>query len=116
MSYSSLVSFPLPKRLSGSATSMVANISAIGDMLAPHRGGRSTSSMEGSMQDETEENPTPTVLPSSTELFYFYGQTMEQCGKYTTGEPLKKLGRVFAKWLKVYSGESPPTSSDGTDV
>ena len=83
---------------------MVADTSAIGDMLAPHRGGRSRSSMEGSMQDETEENPTPTVLPSSTELFYFYGQTMEQCGKYTTGEPLKKLGNVFAKWLKVYSG------------
>lgn len=56
------------------------------------------------MQAESDA-PTPTVLPSSTELFYFYGQTMEQCGKYTTSEPLKKLGKVFAKWLKVYSGE-----------
>jgi hypothetical protein len=64
--------------------------------------------MEGSMLEETDENPTPTVLPSSTELFYFYGQTMEQCGKYTTGEPLKKLGKVFAKWLKVYSGTVSP--------
>lgn len=60
--------------------------------------------MEGAMQGESEA-PTPTVLPSSTELFYFYGQTMEQCGKYTTGEPLKKLGKVFAKWLKAYSGK-----------
>lgn len=55
------------------------------------------------MQGEGE-SPTPVILPSSTELFYFYGQTMEQCGKYTTGEPMKKLGKVFAKWLKVYSG------------
>jgi hypothetical protein len=78
---------------------------AIADMLAPHRGTRSRSSLEGAMQDESD-NPTPTVLPSSTGLFYFYGQTMEQCGKYTTGEPLKKLGKVFAKWLKVYSGAS----------
>jgi hypothetical protein len=62
--------------------------------------------MEGVMQDEVD-NPTPTVLPSSTELFYFYGQTMEQCGKYTTAEPMRKLGKVFAKWLKVYSGTSP---------
>lgn len=56
------------------------------------------------MQQE-HEAAGPSVLPSSTELFYFYGQTMEQCGKYTTGEPMKKLGNVFAKWLKIYSGE-----------
>ena len=55
------------------------------------------------MSDEGE-NPAPTVLPSSTELFYFYGQTLEQCGKYTTGEPMKRLAQVFSKWLKVYSG------------
>ena len=55
------------------------------------------------MQGESE-TPTPIILPSSTELFYFYGQTMEQCGKYTTGEPMRRLGKVFAKWLKVYSG------------
>jgi hypothetical protein len=90
---------------------------AIGDMLTPHRGNRSRSSMEGAMQDDSEsENPTPTVLPSSTELFYFYGQTMEQCSKYTTGEPLKKLGKIFAKWLKVYSGMFPLRPKTGTDV
>ena len=61
------------------------------------------------MQGESE-TPTPIILPSSTELFYFYGQTMEQCGKYTTGEPMRKLGKVFAKWLKVYSGESSCTT------
>jgi len=60
--------------------------------------------MEGAMQEDSDQ-PVPTVLPSSTELFYFYGQTLEQCGKYTTGEPMRNLAKIFAKWLKVYSGE-----------
>lgn len=60
--------------------------------------------MEGAMQDNSDQ-PVPTVLPSSTELFYFYGQTLEQCGKYTTGEPMSRLAKVFAKWLKIYSGK-----------
>ncbi|WWD17223.1 hypothetical protein CI109_101661 [Kwoniella shandongensis] len=76
---------------------------AISDMLSAYRGSRSRSSLEGSTQDT--DNPVPTVLPSSTELFYFYGQTLEQCGKYTTGEPMRKLAKVFAKWLKIYSDE-----------
>jgi hypothetical protein len=62
--------------------------------------------MEGVMSRESEDAPVPTVLPSSTELFYFYGQTLEQCGKYTTGEPMRRLAKVFAKWLKIYSGVS----------
>jgi hypothetical protein len=73
-------------------------------MLSAYRGARSRSSMEGIMSQESEDAPMPTVLPSSTELFYFYGQTLEQCGKYTTGEPMRRLARVFAKWLKIYSG------------
>lgn len=56
------------------------------------------------MQYDSGDAPAPTVLPSSTELFYFYGQTLEQCGKYTTGEPMQRLAGVFAKWLKVFSG------------
>ncbi|RXK37067.1 vacuolar-sorting protein 53 long isoform [Tremella mesenterica] len=80
---------------------------AIADMLAPHRGPKSRSSLDSAIVQESEEAPTPTVLPSSTELFYVYGQTLEQCGKYTTGEPMKKLAKVFGKWLKVYSGEQP---------
>ena len=76
---------------------------AIADMLSQYRGSRSRSSLEGSIADEPE-NAGPSVLPSSTELFYFYGQTLEQCGKYTTGEPMKSLSKVFGKWLKVYAG------------
>lgn len=53
---------------------------------------------------EDSDTPAPTVLPSSTELFYVYGQTLEQCGKYTTGEPMKKLANVFSRYLKIYSG------------
>ena len=94
-------SLVLARRLEGS------HISAIADMLSQHRGARSRSSLEGSMQEDSDA-PAPTVLPSSTELFYFYGQTLEQCGKYTTGEPMKKLARVFGKWLKVYSSMSYP--------
>ncbi|WVR06988.1 hypothetical protein IAU60_004025 [Kwoniella sp. DSM 27419] len=75
---------------------------AISDMLSAYRGSRSRSSMEGVLQTEAD-NPTPTVLPSSTELFYFYGQTLEQCAKYSQGGPMKKLSQVFAKWLKIYS-------------
>ncbi|EIW70404.1 hypothetical protein TREMEDRAFT_68035 [Tremella mesenterica DSM 1558] len=78
---------------------------AIADMLAPHRGPKSRSSLDSAIVQESEEAPTPTVLPSSTELFYVYGQTLEQCGKYTTGEPMKKLAKVFGKWLKVYSDD-----------
>ncbi|GFZ43857.1 hypothetical protein JCM24511_01577 [Saitozyma sp. JCM 24511] len=66
---------------------------AIADMLSAYRGARSRSSMEGVMSQESEDAPVPTVLPSSTELFYFYGQTLEQCGKYTTGEPMRRLAK-----------------------
>jgi len=59
--------------------------------------------MEGAIQEESDQ-PVPVVLPSSSELFYFYGQTLEQFGKYTTGEPMRRLSKVFARWLRIYSG------------
>ena len=69
------------------------------------------------MQGDAEQ-PVPTVLPSSTELFYFYSQTLEQCGKYTVGEPMWKLAKVFAKWLKIFSGapHSYRFTKDLTDI
>lgn len=73
-------------------------------MLAQYRGSRSRPSMEGALY-EAEDTPIPSVLPSSTELFYFYGQTLDQCAKFATGEPLRKLAKVYAKWLKVYSDD-----------
>jgi hypothetical protein len=44
------------------------------------------------------------VLPSSTELFYVYGQTLEGCATLSTGRPLFDLLEVFKKWLRVYAG------------
>lgn len=79
-------------------------ISAILDMLSAYRGLKSRSSLESAIQEETDA-PAPTILPSSTELFYFYGQQLDQCEKYSKGETMKKLAQVFAKWLKIYAGE-----------
>ena len=67
-------------------------------MLAPHRGKKSRTSLE----ENTSENPS-VVLPSSTELFYFYGQTLEQCSKLFTGKPLFDLSTLFRKWLRLYA-------------
>ncbi|AAW40845.2 hypothetical protein CNBA3220 [Cryptococcus deneoformans B-3501A] len=77
---------------------------AISDMLSAYRGLKSRSSVEGAIQEETDA-PAPTILPSSTELFYFYGQQLEQCEKYSKGETMKKLSQVFAKWLRIYADD-----------
>ncbi|KLO18398.1 hypothetical protein SCHPADRAFT_993623 [Schizopora paradoxa] len=71
---------------------------ALADMLAPHRGKKSRTSLE-----ETALDKPSTVLPSSTELFYFYGQTLEQCSKLFTGKPLFDLSALFRKWLRLYA-------------
>ncbi len=69
-------------------------------MLSAYRGNKSRSSLEGTQESETPAS----VLPSSTELFYLYGQTLDQCARYTTGKGMSDLAAVFRKWLKVYSG------------
>lgn len=64
-----------------------------------------------------ESETAITVLPSSTELFYFYGQTLDQCSRYTTGKGMADLATVFKKWLRVYSGmwirwsDGPPATN-----
>lgn len=84
-------------------------------MLAPHRksllnarSGFMRSSLDvpanAEKTDEGEEEQPIVVLPSSTELFYFYKQSLEQCAKLSTGKPLLDLGNVQRKWLKVYAG------------
>ncbi|KAI0000479.1 Vps53-like protein [Russula vinacea] len=52
------------------------------------------------------------VLPSSTELFYVYGQTLEGCATLSTGRPLFDLLEVFKKWLRVYAGRKTLASLD----
>jgi hypothetical protein len=87
-------------------------------MLSPHRRPRPSLEIpktplsilthpephEGEGQEEEEEEE-PTVLPSSTELFYFYGQSLEQCEmKLGRGKVMWELGRVWGRWLRVYAG------------
>ena len=48
------------------------------------------------------DNPSA-VLPSSTELFYFYREALERCAKLSVKQPLLDLCRVYRKWLKVYA-------------
>ncbi|GAC92985.1 hypothetical protein PHSY_000545 [Pseudozyma hubeiensis SY62] len=53
----------------------------------------------------SNSNGGTTVLPSSTELFYFYRQTLEQCARLSNREPLRDLYEVYRKWLRVYAEE-----------
>ncbi|KAF9050241.1 Vps53-like protein [Panaeolus papilionaceus] len=87
----------------------------LADMLAPHRKNKVTgiknqapaqprSSGEGSVTESDTDSATP-VLPSSTDLFYFYGQSLEQCAKLSTGQPLFDLCTLHKKWLRIYAEE-----------
>lgn len=75
--------------------------SALSDMLSSYRGPNLGTSVSG----DASEQLGGIVLPSSTELFYFYAQTLDQCSKFTTGSPLFDLVQVFKKWLRTYAGE-----------
>ncbi|PWN30868.1 hypothetical protein BDZ90DRAFT_248516, partial [Jaminaea rosea] len=44
----------------------------------------------------------PTVLPSSTELFYFYRQSLEQCSRLTNRSAFRDLITVFRRYLRAY--------------
>lgn len=46
-----------------------------------------------------------TVLPSSTELFYFYRQTLEQGARLSRKELLRDLCLVFRRYLRIYADE-----------
>jgi vacuolar protein sorting-associated protein 53 len=83
-------------------------------MLAPHRASTKKAPPRFSLDapssgrpslDDAEETETR-VLPSSTELFYFYAQSLEQCAKLSTGKPLYDLCQVHKRWLRIYAGKS----------
>ncbi|KAF8134453.1 Vps53-like protein [Boletus edulis] len=89
---------------------------ALADMLASHRGSKARSSVDTASKPPTtastprpslstsdEPEPAPIVLPSSTELFYFYAQCLDQCAKLSTGQALFDLCGVQKKWLKIYA-------------
>ncbi|KAH8119366.1 Vps53-like protein, partial [Phellopilus nigrolimitatus] len=78
----------------------------LSDMLAPYRGRKTRTSLDAVPSSSSEASTTPSiVLPSSTELFYFYGQILEQCSKLFAGKPLLDLANLQKKWLKIYSEE-----------
>lgn len=70
-------------------------------MLATYR--RQGASAPRHSGEPADEQTTHTVLPSSTELFYFYRQTLEQCARLSTRAPFLDLCGVFKKWLKAYA-------------
>ncbi|KAI6033241.1 Vps53-like protein [Pisolithus orientalis] len=85
-------------------------------MLAPHRNPKSRGSLDTvtrpstasstprvSLSADDREEPTHIVMPSSTELFYFYAQSLEQCAKLSTGQALFDLYGIQKKWLKIYA-------------
>ncbi|KAI0075132.1 hypothetical protein K474DRAFT_1691959 [Panus rudis PR-1116 ss-1] len=77
---------------------------ALSDMLSQYRGTKSRSSLEATVPTSGDDSSTPVlVLPSSTELFYFYAQTLDQCAKMFTGQPLFDLCALFKKWLRIYA-------------
>ncbi|TCD68264.1 Vacuolar protein sorting-associated protein 53 [Steccherinum ochraceum] len=80
---------------------------ALTDMLSQYRGPKSRSSLEAAVPSEAEDsNSSPVlVLPSSTELFYFYAQSLDQCAKLFTGQALYDLCSLHKKWLKIYAEE-----------
>ena len=45
------------------------------------------------------------VLLSSTELFWFYRQTLERCAQLGEHAPFRELGTLFARWLRKYVAE-----------
>ncbi|KAI0048281.1 hypothetical protein FA95DRAFT_1588772 [Auriscalpium vulgare] len=81
----------------------------IADMLAPIRGPKPRASLDTNHSHAPTEgddgSAEAVVLPSSTELFYLYGQTLEGCAMLSTGKPLFDLLEVFKKWLRVYAEE-----------
>ncbi|KAG6919330.1 hypothetical protein DXG01_006876 [Tephrocybe rancida] len=78
------------------------------DMLAPHRKSKSGRAPPPRPSLDTpnsngEEETSSLVLPSSTDLFYFYAQSLEQCAKLSTGQPLFELCLLHKKWLRIYA-------------
>ncbi|KAI6002850.1 Vps53-like protein [Pisolithus albus] len=56
-----------------------------------------------SLSADDHGESTPIVMPSSTELFYFYAQILEQCAKLSTDQALFDLYGIQKKWLKIYA-------------
>ena len=76
-------------------------------MLAQYRGSKSRSSLEAASTRTSVDDSAPPVLvlPSSTEMFYYYRQTLDQLSSLFTGQPLYDLCSLHKKWLRIYAGK-----------
>lgn len=76
----------------------------LSDMISGWR--RRRSSTEASRDGEgMQGSKTTGVLQSSTELFYFYRETLESCAKLSNKATFLELCNIYKNWLKVYAEE-----------
>ncbi|GJJ08442.1 hypothetical protein Clacol_002658 [Clathrus columnatus] len=79
---------------------------ALSNLLTPHRGLKSRASLDDapiSIPTVDDQSIPINVLSSSTELFYFYAQNLEQCSKLSTKSMLADMFGVWQKWLRIYA-------------
>ncbi|KAH9839198.1 Vps53-like protein [Rhodofomes roseus] len=78
---------------------------ALSDMLSQYRGSKSRSSLEAASTRTSIDDSAPPVLvlPSSTEMFYYYRQTLDQLSSLFTGQPLYDLCSLHKRWLRIYA-------------
>lgn len=76
----------------------------LSDMIAGWRNNK-VSGEDLRAHSDHEQHSATNVLPSSTELFYFYRETLERCAQLSTKATFLELCSVYKKWLKVYAEE-----------
>ena len=54
-------------------------------------------------QKENLDDDSYSVLSSSTDLFFFYKESLKRCSKISTRKPLLDLAKLFGKYLHNYS-------------
>lgn len=76
------------------------------DMLQTFRRQGTRPSMdESATETGRSDGNQHTVLPSSTELFYFYGSVLEQCSRLSTREPFRDLCGLYKRYLQGYADD-----------
>ena len=53
--------------------------------------------------DKKIKDEDDTIVSSSTDLFYFYRQTLQNFSQFSNRKSLLELGKLFGKWLKAFA-------------